>query len=73
MVVTRQTEKGIMHYSDRNLKIRQVETGTIYDSADDIYPCPYTYEETDEPTADLFLESSDSDIAMAVRGVLNDE
>ena len=35
-------------YSDRGMKIRQVETGDIYDDAVDVAPCRYTYEETDE-------------------------
>ena len=37
------------HYSDKNLKILQVETGIVYDDAVDNVPCKYTYEETDEP------------------------
>lgn len=36
-------------WSDAGFMIRQVETGAIYEEAIDIYPCPYTYEETDEP------------------------
>ena len=39
----------IHHWSDLNLKIRQIETGIIYDDAVDVLPCRYTYEETDEP------------------------
>lgn len=30
-------------------KIRQIETGIIYDEAIDVLPCRYTYEETDMP------------------------
>lgn len=40
----------IRHYSDSKRKLRQIETGYIYDETIDIYPCPYTYEETDELT-----------------------
>ena len=43
------TENRIYQYSDANVKVRQIETGIVYDSAMDIYPCPYTYEETDIP------------------------
>ena len=43
------TENRIYQYSDANVKIRQIETGVVCDSALDIYPCPYTYEETDIP------------------------
>ena len=39
----------VRHYSDKNLKILQVETGIVYDDAVDNVPCKYTYEETDEP------------------------
>jgi hypothetical protein len=35
-------------YSTDNFKIRQVETGHVYDSAIDVENAPYTYEETDE-------------------------
>lgn len=41
---------NIVHtYSDSGFKILQVETGIIYDAADDAIPCRYTYEETDIP------------------------
>lgn len=49
MIVEEITEDGILHYSDNGLKIRQIETGIIFDTADDLYPCKYTYEETNEP------------------------
>lgn len=39
----------VYHWSDLNLKIRQIETGVVYDDAIDVVPCRYTYEETDEP------------------------
>ena len=35
-------------YSDENYKIRQVETGVIYDEAIDVENAEYTYEETEE-------------------------
>ena len=34
-------------YSTENFKLRQVETGYVYDSAIDVENAPYTYEETD--------------------------
>lgn len=51
MIVEELVEEGarIRHYSDLSLKIRQIETGIIYDDAVDVIPCRYTYEETDEP------------------------
>lgn len=39
----------IKHYSDSGFKIKQVETGVLYDEASDVVPCKYTYEETNEP------------------------
>ena len=39
----------VRHYSDKNLKLRQIETGLVYDDPIDINPCPYTYEEITEP------------------------
>lgn len=54
------TENRICQYSDANVKIRQVETGAIYDDAVDIVPCPYTYEETDIPIDDEPLEAQEA-------------
>ena len=34
-------------YSDNKYRIKQIETGNIYDEAIDIENAPYTYEETD--------------------------
>ena len=36
-------------YSDKNVKLLQVETGVLYDDAVDVIPCRYTYEESDVP------------------------
>lgn len=38
----------ILTKSNSGFKIKQVETGVIYDEAIDIKPVPYTYEETEE-------------------------
>lgn len=38
----------IKHYSDAGFMLLQVETGAKYSDPIDIFPCPYTYEETDE-------------------------
>jgi hypothetical protein len=35
-------------YSDGNFKIRQIETGNVYDAAIDVEGAPFTYEETEE-------------------------
>lgn len=51
MIIEEIVDKGtrVRHYSDRQLKIRQIETGIVYEDAVDVLPCRYTYEETDEP------------------------
>lgn len=36
-------------YSDLKVRIRQVETGYVYDEAIDVENAPYTYIETDMP------------------------
>lgn len=36
-------------YSDASLKIRQDQTGAVYDAAVDVETAPYTYTETGEP------------------------
>ena len=45
----------IKHYSDKNVYIKQIETGVEYASAIDVIPCRYTYEETDKeiPSVDF--------------------
>lgn len=49
MILTELLNDGtlIKHYSDAGFLLLQNETGTMYDSPVDIYPCPYTYTETD--------------------------
>lgn len=49
MIQTEMIGERILHYSDRNMKIRQIETGKLYEDAIDVMPCQYTYEETDIP------------------------
>lgn len=39
----------IRTHSDTRMKIRQVETGNVYDEAVDVLPLRYSYEETNEP------------------------
>lgn len=49
MIVEETVNDRIRHYSDCGMKIRQVETGKLYEDAVDVIPCQYTYIETDEP------------------------
>ena len=37
----------VKHYSSEGKQIRQVGTGNVFESAIDVYPCPYEYEECD--------------------------
>ena len=50
MIQTELLKNGtlIRHYSDKGMKLLQVETGIMYDEAIDIVPCQYTYEETNK-------------------------
>lgn len=36
-------------FSDLGVKLRQVETNTLWNDAINVPPCPFTYEETDIP------------------------
>lgn len=51
MIIVELVDEGTRErrYSDIGMKLRQVETGILYDDAVDVIPCRYTYEETDVP------------------------
>lgn len=55
MIIIEQIENGERErrYSDENMKLRQIETGNIYEDAVDVIPCRYTYEETDIPIEEI--------------------
>lgn len=61
-ILTEYVENGerIRHYSNQGLKIRQIETGILYDDAVDVIPCRYTYEESDEPIPDTELSAEEA-------------
>lgn len=49
MIIQEDYDEGrVRTFSDQNLKIRQIETGNIYEEAVDYVPVRFTYEETDE-------------------------
>lgn len=56
MILTEFLNDGtlIKHYSDKNVMLLQVETGTMYSDPIDVVPCRYTYEETE-----VAIESED--------------
>jgi len=41
--------KTFLRTASDEFYIRQAETGYTYEEAIDVLPCPYTYEETEEP------------------------
>ena len=47
-------------WSDAGVKIRQIESGALYNDAVDVIPCAYTYEETDEPVDDIELDAEEA-------------
>ena len=51
MIIVELVDEGTRErrYSDLGMKLRQIETGDLYDDAVDVIPCKYTYEETDIP------------------------
>lgn len=75
MIVSEIIENGkrILHYSDQSLKILQVETGRVYESAVDVLPCAYTYEETDQPIEDTEATEADYIAALDKLGVSESE
>jgi hypothetical protein len=48
IIVELLSETLVRHYSNKGMKLKQVETGIVYDEAIDLIPCEFTYEETDE-------------------------
>lgn len=46
-------------YSDNNVKIKQIETNTLWNDAIDIKPCAFTYEETNEQIDQEIVDESD--------------
>lgn len=51
----------VLHYSDQKMMMLQVETGLEYPEAIDVFPCRYTYFETDKPIEDDGHETESHD------------
>lgn len=49
MIIIENLGNAERRYSDRGVKLRQVETGTLWNDAINVPPCLYNYEETDIP------------------------
>ena len=54
-------------YSDNGVKIRQIETNTLWNDAINTKPCRFTYEETSEPIDDVDL--TDEEALAIIMGV----
>lgn len=68
MIITEyiESENRERKYSDAGMKLHQIETGILYDDAVDVIPCPYTYEESDEPIESVDEEATVADYEAAL-------
>ena len=58
-IIDHGTVQVIRHYSDSNLRLRQIETDLLFDDAIDVMPCAFTYEETDIPIEDTEIDAEE--------------
>ena len=63
MIQTEDLGTVIRTYSDAGMKIRQIETNTLWNDAINTKPVQFTYEETDIPIDD---DELDADEALAI-------
>lgn len=63
MIIIENLGNAERRYSDQGVKLRQVETDTLWNDAINVPPCPYTYEETDIPCDQ---EELDAEEAMSI-------
>lgn len=49
MIIIENLGNAERRYSDQGVKLRQVETNTLWNDAINVPPSPFTYEETDIP------------------------
>ena len=68
MIQAEMIGERILHYSDQGMKIRQIETGKLYEDAIDVMPCQYTYEETDIPIPTEDEEIDDNEALNIILG-----
>ena len=59
MIITESLGAVERRYSDLGVKLRQVETDTLWNDAVNTVPCRYTYEETDVPCDPVELTVED--------------
>ena len=65
-------ENNVLHYSDQGFKIRQIETGDLFNDAGDLIPCVYTYEETNIPIDSIVEPDEEIDWETAMRIILGE-
>lgn len=70
MIIEERTDDGrIRHYSDSGVKIRQVETGNVYEDAVDNVAGLYSYEETDMPIDEYVTDADKAEAYDILMGV----
>ena len=47
-------------YSDKGVKLLQIETNILYNDAVDVVPCRFTYEESEEPIDDSMMDPQEA-------------
>lgn len=60
MIIIENLEMVERRYSDKNVKLRKVEDGTLWNDAVDVIPCRFTYEETETPIDPDPMEPQDA-------------
>lgn len=60
VLVEQVSEMCVRHYSDQGFKLRQVETGELFDDAIDVIPCQFTYVETTEPAEEPEIDDAEA-------------
>ena len=60
MIITENLGNCERRYSDQSVKLRQIETDTLWNDAVNAIPCQFTYEETDIPCDPVELEPQEA-------------
>ena len=60
MIVTENLGNAERRYSDQGVKIRQVETDTVWNDAINAIPCLFTYEETNIPVDNEDIDDTEA-------------
>ena len=60
MIVIEQLGNCERRYSNQGVKLRQIETGTLWNDAITVIPCRFTFEETNIPVDDLELDANEA-------------